>query len=250
MLAMLRKEWMENVRGGRLLNLLVLFVIFGIMSPAIAKLTPWLMEMMAEEMAENGLVVTEVEVDALTSWTQFFKNIPMALLAYAVLHGTVLTKEFETGTLILFLTKGLARWKVIAAKLLMMVFTWTAGYWLCFGITYGYNAYFWDNSVAEGLLPAVWLWWVFGLWMISLLMLFSVLLCRGNGPLIGTGISILVVYLLSMVPKIKTYCPAQLMGGMAFIGPEVELPIEALAVTLVLTLAGVGASVALMNRWS
>ena len=52
MLAMLRKEWMENVRGGRLLNLLVLFVIFGIMSPAIAKLTPWLMEMMAEEMAD------------------------------------------------------------------------------------------------------------------------------------------------------------------------------------------------------
>lgn len=248
MLAMLRKEWMETVRGGRLLNLIVLFVVFGIMSPAIAKLTPWMMEMMAEELAETGLVVADVQVDALTSWTQYFKNIPIALLAYIVLNGSILAGEFESGTLVLILTKGLARWKIIAAKLLMMCLTWTAGYGLCYGITYGYNAYFWDNSIAEGLSAAVCWWWIFGLWTICLLMLFSVVIGNSNGAMIGTGVAVLAAYVLSMIPKIKIYCPTQLMGGMALINTDADVPVEALIVTLLLSAISVVASVMVMNR--
>ena len=48
LLAFLKKEWMETVRSGKLLLLIIIFTIFGIMNPAIAKLTPWLMEMMAD----------------------------------------------------------------------------------------------------------------------------------------------------------------------------------------------------------
>ena len=50
------------------------------MNPAIAKLTPWLMEQFATSLQESGLVVTEVIVNAMTSWTQFYKNIPMGLI--------------------------------------------------------------------------------------------------------------------------------------------------------------------------
>ena len=57
---MLQKEWMELVRSGRLFSLVVLFTVFGVMNPGIAKLTPWLMEMMAEEMAASGMVITSV----------------------------------------------------------------------------------------------------------------------------------------------------------------------------------------------
>ncbi len=53
--AFLKKEWTELARSGRLLILLVMFLLFGIMNPAIAKLTPWLMEQMAEQLAEAGL---------------------------------------------------------------------------------------------------------------------------------------------------------------------------------------------------
>ena len=57
MKAFLRKEWMEMTRTGRLLILTVIFLLFGIMNPAIAKLTPWLMDMMKESIAESGLNV-------------------------------------------------------------------------------------------------------------------------------------------------------------------------------------------------
>ena len=42
LIAFIKKEWMEQVRSGRLLILLILFTLFGIMNPAIAKLTPWM----------------------------------------------------------------------------------------------------------------------------------------------------------------------------------------------------------------
>ena len=48
--AFLKKEWMEQIRNSRLLILVLLFLLFGIMNPAVAKITPWLMEMMAESL--------------------------------------------------------------------------------------------------------------------------------------------------------------------------------------------------------
>ena len=68
------------------------------MNPAIAKLTPWMMESMADSIAETGLVVTAVEVDAMTSWTQFYKNAPMALIVFLLMFAGILTSEYQSGT--------------------------------------------------------------------------------------------------------------------------------------------------------
>ncbi|MFQ9452155.1 MAG: ABC transporter permease [[Ruminococcus] lactaris] len=117
-------------------------MIFGIMNPAIAKLTPWMLETLSDSLAEQGMMVTEVTVNALTSWTQFFKNIPIALIVFVFLYSGIFTKEYETNTLILILTKGLSRYKVVFAKFFVMFTMWTIGYLLCFAVTYGYNAFF------------------------------------------------------------------------------------------------------------
>ena len=77
LLAFIKKEMLEQRRSGKLIILGILFVVLGIMSPAIAKLTPWLMEMMVDTLAGSGLVFTPVSVSAMDSWTQFFKNMPI-----------------------------------------------------------------------------------------------------------------------------------------------------------------------------
>ena len=69
MKAFLKKEWMEWIRTGRALVLVTVFVILGIMNPAFAKLTPWLMEMMSDSLSGAGLITTDVQIDAMTSWT-------------------------------------------------------------------------------------------------------------------------------------------------------------------------------------
>jgi hypothetical protein len=53
--AFVKKELTEQARSGKLLFMTILFVLLGIMNPAIAKLTPWLLETMADSLADSGM---------------------------------------------------------------------------------------------------------------------------------------------------------------------------------------------------
>lgn len=250
LIAFTKKEWMEQIRSGRFVILLILFVLFGIMNPAVAKLTPWILEMMAETMEESGMVVTSVTVDALTSWTQFFKNIPMALIVFVLMESGIFTKEYQSGTLVLALTKGLERYKVVLAKTTVLTVFWSVGYWICFGITYGYNAYFWDNGIAQNLLFSVVCWWLFGLFVVTLTVLFSVISEANTGVLLGTGGVVLAVYLLTLLPKTKPFSPALLMGSGALLtGAEDAIAYaKAIIITVVLCAGCIGVSVPIQNK--
>ena len=215
--AFLKKEWMEWSRTGRIFILLLVFVLLGIMNPAIAKLTPWLMETLSESLADTGLTVTEVPVDAMTSWVQFYKNFPMGLIVFVLLTSGSFTAEYERGTLIPVVTKGLPRWKIAGAKALFICAAWTVLYFASFGITYGYNAYFWDNSIAENLLFAAVCSWLFGIWVLAFLILFSAAVKSSAQVLLGTGGAAVGIYLLGMFPKFASFLPVRLMEGMSLL---------------------------------
>lgn len=250
MMAFLKKELLEQIRSGKLLFLGILFVLFGVMNPAVAKLTPWLLEVMADSMAESGMTITLSQVTAMDSWVQFFKNIPMALIAFVLMEGSIFTKEYSSGTLLLSLTKGLARYKVVVTKTLVLTVLWTIGYWLCFLITYSYNAYFWDNSVAQNLLFSVVCWWLFGLWVISMLILFSSLAKENTGVLLGTGGVVLICSLFSFIPKVQKFLPTLLSDGNSLIygAAEVSKYIPALVIAGVMTLVCFAVSIPIFNK--
>lgn len=215
--AFIKKEWMEQFRSGKIVILGIIFVLFGVMNPAIAKLTPWLFEVMADSLAESGMIVTTVEVDAMTSWVQFFKNIPMGLIVFVLLQSSIFTKEYQSGTLILALTKGLKRSNVVFAKTITLIILWSAYYWMCFGITYGYNAYFWDNSVAKHLMFSAVCWWLFGLWVLALMVLFSAMATSNSNVLVGTAGVVAAAYFVGLLPKVEKYMPTRLMDGNSLI---------------------------------
>ena len=217
LIAFIKKELLEQIRTGKVMILGALFVLFGIMNPAIAKLTPWLLETLTDSLAESGMIVTEVTVNALDSWVQFFKNIPMALIAYVLIESSIFTKEYQSGTLLLSLTKGFERYKVVLSKTIVLSLLWTVGYWMCFGITYAYNTYFWDNSIAQHLILSVVCWWLFGMWVIALLILCSTIMNTNAGVLMGTGSVVLISYVLGFLPKIKPYVPTSLTNGTVLI---------------------------------
>lgn len=217
LIAFIKKELMEQIRTGKVMILGALFVLFGIMNPAIAKLTPWLLETLTDSLAESGMIVTEVTVSALDSWVQFFKNIPMALIAYVLIESSIFTKEYQSGTLLLSLTKGFERYKVVLSKTIVLSLLWTVGYWMCFGITYAYNTYFWDNSIAQHLILSVVCWWLFGMWVIALLILCSTIMNTNAGVLMGTSGVVLISYVLGFLPKIKPYVPTSLTNGTVLI---------------------------------
>ena len=217
LISFIKKEFTEQLRSGRLIILGLLFVLFGIMNPAIAKLTPWLLETMADSLAESGMIITDVKVSAMDSWVQFYKNVPMGLIAFVLLESNILTKEYTAGTLVLSLTKGLERYKVVISKALVLTVLWSLGYWLCFGITYGYNAYFWDNSIAQNLVFSVVCWWLFGMMVVALMVLVSTVAKSNTGVLLGTGGVVLVSYLIGLLPKCNKYLPTFLTDGNSLI---------------------------------
>ncbi len=232
-LAFFKKECLESVRTGRLLTLGILFVLLGLMNPGIAKLTPWLFELLADELAEGGMTMTAVEVDALTSWTQFFKNLPVALIVF-----------------VLLLSKGLARYKVVLAKTVHMLLLWSAGYWLCFGVTYLYNDLYWDNGIALHIGAAAVFWWLFGVLTVSLMVLFSTCSRSSVGVLLGTGGTIMASYLIGLLPMCRELVPTTLTGGMILLTGTASPAdwIGAALVAGILTAVCVGMSIPLMNK--
>lgn len=249
-IAFLKKEWIAQRRTGKLLILGGIFLALGVMNPATAKLTPMIFEMLEEELAMSGIVIPGVTVSALDSWVQFFKNIPMGLIAFVVLESNLFTKEYRTGTLILSLTKGLARRKVVLAKALVLATLWTAGYWLCFAVTYGGTALLWDNSVAQHLLFAALCWWVFGVMVVALTVLSSVLFSSNVGVLCGTGGVAMGAYLLSALPKIGEYSPAYLANGAAIIYGSAEIKdfLPSLLIAAIIGVAAYVVSIPLFNK--
>lgn len=249
-LAFMKKEWMEQLRSGRLMILGIVFVLFGIMNPAVAKLTPWLFEVMADSLEESGMIVTAVEVDAVDSWVQFFKNVSMALIVFVLLQSSIFTKEYQSGTLVLALTKGLHRYKVLFSKAAVLVLLWTVFYWMHFGITYAYNAYFWDNSIAKNLMFSAVCWWVFGLWTLALMVLFSTIANTNTVVLAGTGVVAVVCYVVGLLPKLSEYMPTFLMDGNSLIYgvKDVGDYKTSLIIAVVTGVLCFGASVPVLNR--
>ena len=107
--AMMKKELFEQLKTHRLVVMLLLFTLVGVLSPAFAKMTPWLLDLVSGDMAETGIQIGNLEVTSLSSWTQYYKNMQIILFVFLILYGGILTSEYQHGTLIILLSKGLKR---------------------------------------------------------------------------------------------------------------------------------------------
>lgn len=249
-LAFIKKDLTEQLRSGKLAFMLIFFAAFGVMNPAIAKLTPWLLEIFADSLAGNGITLTGVTVTAMDSWVQFFKNVPIALIAFVLLEGSILTGEYASGTLLLSFTKGLERFKVVISKTVILNTVWTVCYWLCFAITYCYNAYFWDNSVAVNLVFSVTCYWLFGLFVVMLITLFSVISASSTGVFLGIGSIIVVSYAIGLIPRINKYLPTKLTDANSLIYGVADAGeyVASLIITLVACVICFAAAIPLFNK--
>ncbi len=250
LIAFTKKELLGQVRSAKLWIVLGVFFAFGLMNPGITAITPWLFEIMKEALEQSGMNITVTSVNALDSWAQFYSNISVALIVFGVVYGTSFTKEYRTGTLILSLTKGLERYKVIVAKSSMLCAVWTVAYWLCFTVTYVINDLVWDNSVAHSLGLSAVCWWLYGIFVISLITMFSTVFSSFGGVALGVGGVIFVESLITIIPKVIEYLPSMLMGSLSLVY-GLEEPKEFIAsiiITSVLTVAFFVVSVPIFNK--
>lgn len=244
----LKKEVFELYRRGRLLLFGILFVFFAILSPATAKLMPELLKM--ADLEGSGIIIGDVTVTASNSWEQFFGNLSTILIVFVIVFASSVTKEFSSGSAIPLLTKGLSRSAFILSKLTAALCVWTAGFWLCFGICYGYTGYYWDNSTVDHLFASAALWWLFSVMIICQLYFFSSFARTTTQVLLGTGSLVLVPYLISMAKPLKKYLPTSLASGISFCSGELRISdcVPAIIIAAVITVASAVFSVLLIRK--
>jgi len=209
-LAFTQKELIESLRTYKLLIMLVVFLLFGMLSPITAKLTPKLLE----ALMTDGIQITMAEPTALDSWMQFFKNVSqMGSIVLAILFSGMMANEFSRGTFINILTKGLPRSTVILSKFTMASVIWTISYFLCFGVCFAYTAYFWNGDGIANLLFSVFCLWLFGILLLAVILLGGVICRNSYGCLMFTGGFTVFLFLLNIVPKFLKYNPIALASN-------------------------------------
>ena len=99
-------------------------------------------------------------------------------------------------------------------------------------------------------MPAVMNQWLFGVWIIALTVLFSVLAKSSAGVLLGTGACAFAVYLISLLPKVKRFSPASLMNSAGLLtGAESAGDYKAaVIVTAAMCIAFIAVSIPIFNK--
>lgn len=209
-LAFTQKEFLESVRTHKLLIMFLVFMLFGMLSPLTAKLTPKLLESLITE----GIQITMPEPTAFDSWAQFFKNVSqMGFIVLAILFSGMMANEFNHGTLINILTKGLPRRTVILSKFTMASAIWTVCYLFSFGLSYVYTLYFWSSDEVLNLMLSVFCLWLFGILLLSVILLGGVIFRNSYGSLMFVAGFTAILFLLNIVPEFQKYNPIALASN-------------------------------------
>lgn len=209
-LAFMQKELLENWRTYKIFLMIIVFSFLGILNPLTAKLTPALLEYLMTTMP-NEMSITVGKTTALDSWVQFYKNIPqLGLFVLVILFSGTITNELSKNTLINMLTKGLPRSTVILSKCTIISIIWTISFLLCYLITYGYTKLLWEEPVVYTLFGAFCLW-LFGLLLISVLILGGVLVQNSYGNLLFTGAFVMLLFISNFLPTLQQYNPLFLL---------------------------------------
>ena len=208
--SLIKKESIENIRTKKMLGLLLLFIFIGLISPLTAKLTPQILQAIATDGIDIK-VNTPTEID---SWVQFFKNVnQIGMFGLVILFSTQITNEIQKGTLINLLSKGLPRYQVIISKWFFNTIMWIFSYCICFLVAFGYTKYFFGNTFSIGnILMAVFLPLIFGIFLIALEILGSVITENVIGTLLFVAGGVVIQFILPLKEEIVKYMPIALLG--------------------------------------
>ncbi len=246
--AFLKKEFMEQFRTYRSLILLSVYFLFGMMSPLTAKLLPELLS----GMEMQGVRILLPEAAAMDAYGQFFKNTSqIGTVVILLVFGGMISNELTRGTLIHILAKGLGRHTVILSKYTAALALWTTAFVFSCMVNQGYTMYLFDTSSVNHLGFSLFCLWLFGVFLLSLIILSSILTGGSFGGLILTAAILVGLLLLNLFPNMKRINPIYLSSrNMELLSGGLK-PAEALLpvlVTAVLTICALLASVLVFNK--
>lgn len=248
MMTALAKEWLEQRRTHRLLIVCLIFLLFGLMSPLLAKFTPEIIKMVPGGEQISLIIPPPTVADAVA---QYIKNMTQFGMIMAVLMGMgMVSQEKDKGTAAMVLAKPLSRTAFILAKPAALAISFLLGTVLAAAAGYYYTLLLFEALPVGGWLGMNALLLVYFGVFAALTLLASTL---NKSILISAVTAVGFVILLSLVeiiPAAKNVLTGGLLGwaGSLALGGGGEPAWGALAVCLGLIAAALIASVLIFRR--
>jgi len=200
---LLNKEIAEQWRTGRLPVVAVIFLLFGLASPVLAKYTPDIVKLAASSIEIH--VPTPTIKDAVA---ELIKNLSqVGVLAAILLAMGSVAGEKESGTAAFVLVKPVSRFAFLAAKFGGLAVTMAAAVIVCGLAAYLYTDLLFAPLSVPGL-GAACLVILLGLLEIAAVTFLGSTLVRSSVPAAGIGIVALVVAgVVSSLPNVGHFTP-------------------------------------------
>lgn len=217
-LTALRKEWLEQWRTYRVLAVGVVLIVFGLLSPVIAKYTPEIIKLIPNGEAIAQLVPAPTVMDAVT---QYIKNIGQfgIILALLLTMGAV-AQEKDKGTAAMMLVKPLPRATFLVAKFTALALLFSAAIAIAGAACYYYTWLLFGALDALRWLALNGLMLVLVLVYVALTLFCSVVT---KSQAAAGGLALCLLFLLGLtgsIPGLSDYLPGQLLawGGGLMVG--------------------------------
>jgi len=197
-----RKELRFQWRSKRILIVVAIFLVFGMLSPVIAKFTPELISSIEEAQAFASLIPEPSAFDAIN---QYISNITQFGFILVILLGmNAVAGEKEKGTAAMVLSKPIPRWSFIVSKYVAQGLVYLLAISLAGIAAYYYTFYLFEKLPAAGFIMA-------NLLMYLWLMVFAAVTLLGSsigkttGAAAGIGVLGGIILLVSgVIPKYGT----------------------------------------------
>ncbi|URZ09760.1 ABC transporter permease [Clostridium felsineum] len=205
-----QKELIEYFRTYKFLILLSVFLFFGMISSLSAKLLPDIIS----NLNTSSIKISMPKPTSIDAYTQFFKNLSqMGLIIVILIFGNTLSSELSRGTLVNMLSKGLLRRTVILSKYTAALALWTISYTLSALLNYGYTIYLFDNKPIKNLFPSLFFLWLFGSFLISIIIFCNTISTGSYAPILLCAIFLGILIIINVIPKAKSFNPISLSSN-------------------------------------
>ncbi|MBC7960642.1 MAG: ABC transporter permease [Vallitaleaceae bacterium] len=199
----LNKELTEQMRTYKTLIIGLILLLFGIMSPVMAKLMPELLSGM-----DLGITIQFPEPVVTDAYAQFFKNITqMGMIVVILVFSGVISMEKSKGTAVLMLTKQLSRSAFVLSKFFAAVLLWTVSFGLSSLVCFYYTQVLFPKTQVPGLVFSLFCLWLYVVIMISLTILSSTLFSNPYLCTFGAFAFWFLLMFTTYVPKFRNISP-------------------------------------------
>jgi ABC-2 type transport system permease protein len=245
--AVFRKETLEQWRTHRFLVAAAVLMLFGLLSPVVAKLMPEIFKMFPGAEPFVAMMPQPTVKDAVD---QYVKNISQFALIIGILMtmGAV-AQERDKGTAALMLVKPLSRWTFLLAKLMALLAVFATSILLAGLGAYCYTLFLFGPMPILPWLALNGLLLVYTLVFVALTLFFSTL---GRSQALAGGLALAamaVLGILGSIPGVNGFVPAQLVNwGTALMTQGGQSAWPALWVSLGLILASLTGAWLILRR--